>query len=201
MKLLLFSDLHCDTKAAERIVERSGDADVIVGAGDFATKRENIAATIEILKQAACPAILVPGNGESAEELIEACADWQQAHVLHGTSATVGGVTFYGIGGGIPTTPFGAWSWDFSEEEAADLLQPMVANSVLVTHSPPWRAVDVDSSGNHRGSQAVRSAIESKPPKLVVCGHIHDSWEQTARIGKTPVINAGPRGVWHELSL
>ena len=35
MKLLLFSDLHCDTLAASQLVERSHNFDVIVCAGDL----------------------------------------------------------------------------------------------------------------------------------------------------------------------
>ena len=35
MKILAFSDLHCDLEAAQRIVAASGPADVVVGAGDF----------------------------------------------------------------------------------------------------------------------------------------------------------------------
>ncbi|QDV71098.1 Calcineurin-like phosphoesterase superfamily domain protein [Rosistilla carotiformis] len=199
MKLLLFSDLHCDQDAARALVELAKQADVIVGAGDFAIKRKGLADTIEILQTVDCPAILVPGNGESVEELTQACRDWPQAHVLHGTSARVAGFVFFGIGGGIPTTPFGDWSYDFSEEEAVALLKPMAAGSILVTHSPPWNCVDIDGSGTHRGSQSIRQAIEAKQPPLVVCGHVHDSWEQTDHIGDATVINAGPRGVWHPI--
>lgn len=199
MKLLLFSDLHRDQDAARKLVEFSRDADLMIGAGDFAIQRKGLVDTIEILREATCPAVLVPGNGESAEELTEACHDWPLAHVLHGSAATVAGVTFFGIGGGIPTTPFGDWSYDFSESEAVDLLKPLAANSVMVTHSPPWECVDVDGSGTHRGSPAIRKAIEEQQPRLVVCGHVHDSWEQTGRIGQSPVINAGPRGMWHSL--
>ena len=199
MKLLLFSDLHRDRDAAARLVDLSADADVMVGAGDFAIKREGLADTIDILKSATCPAIVVPGNGESIEELTEACRGWDQAHVLHGTPATIDGIPFFGLGGGIPTTPFGPWSYDFTDEQALELIVPMPDDAVFVTHSPPWQCVDVDGSGTHRGSPAIRSAIEDRKIPLVVCGHVHDSWEQVGTIGDTTVINAGPRGVWHEL--
>lgn len=199
MKLLLFSDLHCDQNAARQLVRLSTEADVMIGAGDFAIKRKRLFDTIDILKTASCPAVLVPGNGESFEELQQACSGWDSAHVLHGTAAEVDNVNFFGIGGGIPTTPFGPWSYDFSEEEATTLLEPMPHDAIFVTHSPPWQCVDADGSGTHRGSHAIRSAIETKTPSLVVCGHVHDSWEQTGKIGSTTVINAGPRGLWHEL--
>ena len=49
MRLLLFSDLHCDATAARRLVERSRDVDVLVGAGDFASVRRGINVCIDVL--------------------------------------------------------------------------------------------------------------------------------------------------------
>lgn len=195
MKLLLFSDLHRDKQAAAALVEKSKQADVIVGAGDFAVCGQGVSDCIDVLRQTKCPAVLVPGNGESIEELKAACQQWPSAHVLHGEMASVDGVNFFGIGGGIPVTPFGDWSWDFTEGQAADLLASCPYDGVLVSHSPPFGCVDVTSRGEHRGSTAVLGAVERCQPRLVVCGHIHDSWEQSAEIGPTRIINAGPSGL------
>lgn len=200
MKLLLFSDLHCNARAAACLVDHSRTVDVLVGAGDFATVRRDLPVTLDVLRTANKPAILVPGNAESWEELRDACSAWTSAHVLHGSSAEVDGVTFYGVGGGIPVTPFGAWSYDFTEEQAAALLADCPVGCVLVTHSPPKGAVDVSSLGRSLGSTAIRAAIEMKKPQLAVCGHIHESAGREEWIGRTPVINAGPRGVEFTLS-
>lgn len=195
MKLLLFSDLHCDTDAAQRLVERAEAADVIIGAGDFGNMRRDVDRCIRVLRAMHRPAVLVAGNNESTDELRAACRDWPQALVLHGAGVTIGGVTFFGIGGGIPMTPFGAWSYDFTEDQARELLAPCPPGGVLVSHSPPHGAVDVPTSGDHLGSVAVREAVLRLQPSLVVCGHIHGSGGQQAEIGPTTVINAGPRGV------
>jgi hypothetical protein len=122
MKLLLFSDVHCDADACRRLVDLASASDVVIGAGDFARQRRGLEPVIDILRAITCPAVLVPGNGESAEELRTACSAWPSATVLHGSGTTIGGVPFFGIGGGIPVTPFGAWSYDFTEEQAAGLL-------------------------------------------------------------------------------
>ncbi len=50
--------------------------------------------------------------------MIGACRNWKSAHVLDGTQIAIDGITFFGIGGGIPVTPFGSWSYDFTEKEA-----------------------------------------------------------------------------------
>jgi len=194
MKLLLFSDLHCSARAARILVERAKQADVVIGAGDFGVVRRRIERTINVLRAIDKPAILVPGNAESDVELVQACRAWPSAHVLHGTSVTIDGVTFFGLGGGVPVTPFGAWSFDLTEEKAAQMLEHCPTSCVLVTHSPPKGAVDLSSRGRSLGSVAIRNVIEEKTPQLVVCGHIHDSAGQHAYLGKTPVVNAGPSG-------
>jgi Icc-related predicted phosphoesterase len=193
-RLLLFSDVHSDRSACRRLVDRSSEVDVVVGAGDFATMRRNLQATIDALSAIDVPTVLVPGNAESVEELRSACAPWEAATVLHGEGAEIDGLSFYGIGGGIPVTPFGDWSYDFTEETAEDLLADCPSGGVLVSHSPPKNAVDRDSNGRHLGSTAVRAAVEEKSPTLTVCGHIHGSWGEEATIGDTTVVNAGPQG-------
>ncbi len=195
MRLLLFSDLHCDASAARRLVDRARQADVVVGAGDFATARRGLHVTLDVLAAIDHPAVLVPGNSESVDELAEACRDWDQAHVLHGTGTLVHDVPFFGIGGGIPVTPFGSWSYDFTEDEAEELLAECPEGGVLVSHSPPKGVVDVSSRGLSLGSVAVREVVERRRPKLVVCGHIHDSAGQHARFRETMVVNAGPGGL------
>ncbi len=202
MKFLCFSDLHRNVEAAAKLVEKSCDADVVIGAGDFATRRQGVEDTLKVLSKITKPAILVPGNGESASELQAAvrATSWKSAKVLHGTGCVVQGVEFWGVGGGIPVTPFGDWSYDFSEAEAKPMLAGGKSAAVLVVHSPPLNTVDHDSSGQIRGSQAIREAVEKTQPKLVVCGHIHSDWEKQVRLADTEVLNAGPRGVLIEVA-
>jgi Icc-related predicted phosphoesterase len=200
MKLLLFSDLHADTRTAQQLLQRASAVDVLIGAGDFATVRRNLDRCIAVLRAVRRPTILVAGNNETTEELQAACRDWSSAHILHGSAITIQNVTFYGVGGGIPVTPFGAWSYDFSEEQARSLLANCPAGCVLVTHSPPKGAVDQSGEGRSLGSIAIREAVQRTSPQLVVCGHIHASGGQHTRLGMTPVVNAGPAGIEWNLS-
>jgi Icc-related predicted phosphoesterase len=198
MRLLLCSDIHCDEKAAARLVALSKDADVLVCAGDLAVMRQGLQGTVEVLAGATVPAVLVAGTGESTEELQEACEGWTGAHVLHGSGCDIDGVPFWGVGGAIPVTPFGSWSYDVDDAEAEVLLEDCPSGGVLVTHSPPLGHVDT-AGGEHLGSQVILDAIRRAKPKLVVCGHIHGCWEQESRLGDTRIVNAGPRGVWAEV--
>ena len=198
MKLLVFSDLHRDRDAARSLVERADEADVLIGAGDFAVMRQGVDDVIEILRRVEKPVVLVPGNGESDVELREACAGWPSAHVLHGEVVPLAGVPFYGIGGGIPVTPFGEWSFAQTDDEAEVMLQGCPMDGVLVSHSPPYGHVD-EAGGQHLGSHAVLDAIERATPRLVVCGHIHGCWGKRSTVGETLVLNAGPEGHLLEL--
>jgi Icc-related predicted phosphoesterase len=200
MKCLLFSDLHCDLAAAERLVSLSRDVDLVIGAGDFSRRHEGLAETLAVLARIRVPSVLVPGNGETFEELRDAAAVWPEATVLHGSGCQILGRNFWGVGGGIPVTPFGAWSYDFSEEEAEELLAGCPRRAVLVVHSPPFDTVDNDSSGRVRGSETIRRIVEDRQPALVVCGHIHSDWGKRVEVGATPVVNAGPAGVVLELA-
>ena len=199
MKLLVFSDLHSDFRTASKLVELSSTVDVVVGAGDFCVARQGLEEIIASLSAITQPTVLVPGNSESDEELVQACRSWKSARVLHGRQVTIAEIKFFGIGGGIPITPVGSWSYDFSEDEAYNLLHDCPFGGVLVSHSPPAGVLDTSSDGRSLGSQAVRESILNKKPNLVVCGHIHGSAGQIDHIGETTVINAGPQGIIWDL--
>lgn len=176
----------------------SAGADVAVCAGDLAVKRAGLEEVVGALSEITVPTVLVPGNGESDRELAAACAGWASAHVLHGSGVEIGGIPFWGIGGAIPVTPFGEWSFDLTEEEGEALLSDCPRGGVLVSHSPPFGHVD-RVEGRHRGSRSVLEAIERTEPALVVCGHIHACWRQESKVGATRVINAGPEGMVVEI--
>ena len=197
MKLLAFSDLHRDQDQAERLVEMAREADVVLGAGDYATMRMGLEGTIETLSAIAAPTILIPGNAESDTELWQACQGWRSARVLHGEALELEGTQFFGLGGGVPPTPF-PWSFDLSEDEAAAKLESCPEGAVLLVHSPPKGHLD-EAHGRHLGSRAILEAIERTQPALVVCGHIHQCWGSEAVIGTTPVVNVGPDGRFFEI--
>jgi Icc-related predicted phosphoesterase len=198
MKLLAFSDLHRDLGQAAELVSMSREADVVIGAGDFASVHEGLEETIDALAAIEAPTLLVPGNNETHEALSEAAAGWDAATVLHGSGTTIDGVEFYGLGAGIPVTPW-EWSFDLDDEAATALLADAPQGCVMVLHSPPQGHCDSNGQGDHFGSPALLRAIEEKGPRLAVCGHIHESWGCESAIGSTPVRNLGPRGTWLEL--
>jgi Icc-related predicted phosphoesterase len=193
MRLLAFSDLHRDQRRARSLVERARQADAVAAVGDLATVHDGLDDMIDTLRAIDRPVLLVPGNNETEEELRQACAGWASATVLHGAETVVEGVTFFGLGGGIPETPWD-WSFDLSEDEAERRLAGLPAGAVLLVHSPPKGHVD-----RGFGSAAVLRAVEEKQPQLVLCGHVHECWGGESRVGEVPVRNLGPDAATFDL--
>jgi Icc-related predicted phosphoesterase len=193
MRLLAFSDLHVDTGQAEELVAASEDADVVLGVGDFASVHSGLEETVDVLRGITAPTIVVPGNNETEDALRDACDGWDNAVVLHGECTAIDGVEFFGLGAGVPVTPWD-WSFDLTEEEAAEKLASCPVGCVLAVHSPPRGHVDTSGAGEHLGSVAVFDAIVAKEPRLALCGHIHESWGERSEIGPTEIVNLGPAG-------
>jgi Icc-related predicted phosphoesterase len=193
VRLLAFSDLHRDLAGAARLVELSGGADVVIAAGDVASIHEGLEETIDALRPIEAPTLLVPGNNETEDALRAACAGWDAATVLHGEGTEIDGTQFYGLGAGVPVTPWD-WSFDLDEDAAASMLEACPEGAVLVAHSPPKGHVDKGF-----GSEAILRAIEQKRPPLAVCGHIHECWGQESSVGGTRIVNLGPHGTTLEV--
>jgi uncharacterized protein len=198
VRILAFSDLHRDLEAGADLVARSAEFDLVIGAGDFASQHEGLEETISALEAIEKPTLLVPGNNETEDALRAAVAGWEAARVLHGESIEVDGRAFYGLGGGIPVTPWD-WSFDLDEEEATERLAKCPEGAVMILHSPPLGHCDGTENGHGLGSAAIADAVAAKRAPIAVCGHIHESWGRRSQLGTARVANLGPSGAALEL--
>ncbi len=198
MKILAFSDLHMAANRAAEITAASAEADLVIGAGDYCNMRQGLDQVMQMLSGITAPMVVVPGNAESADELRQAANP--NMTVLHGQGAMVQGLQIFGLGYAVPQTPFGGWSCDLSEDQAAALLDPCQQADIMVIHSPPKGLADETSTGLSIGSTAIRAAIERVQPQLMLCGHVHDCWGQSGLIGATAVHNLGPKVTWFEVA-
>ena len=151
MKILAFSDIHRDREFAQALVDASSDADVLIGAGDFATRGEGAPGVLTILGEVKIPTIVVSGNHDSAAELEAFCKAWAQGHFLQGSDVTIDGVSFFGLGREIPRFNHSPWNEYMSEAEAASILASAGQYDILVTHTPPHGHVDIEVDDDHKG--------------------------------------------------
>lgn len=198
MKYLLVSDVHGDIAQCQLLVKKSQEVDMVLVAGDFGYFRKEIVEPIAVLSQIEKPTLIVHGNHENLEELETACCNWKSVHILNGNAIEINGISFFGIGGATPVTPFVSWSVDVSEKQAAKMLSACPKNSVLITHSPPYKCLDAISPKRHMGSKSIRTCIERNRPLFAVCGHIHEEWNKKDAVDTIPVFNAGPYGIIYE---
>ncbi|MBL8241927.1 MAG: metallophosphoesterase [Bryobacterales bacterium] len=199
MKLLVFSDIHNDKKALEKLL--AIEADIYVCAGDLVTWARGLDDMAELLKPRADKMYMLPGNHESETDIQRVCDKYGYQN-LHGNSFEVAGVYIAGLGYSSPT-PFNT-PGEYSERQIAERLTLFAALKplVLICHCPP-KDTDLDGvkPGQHFGSQAVREFIEAYEPLRFFCGHIHECEGRDVMVGHTRGANVGKRGYLVDLTL
>lgn len=198
MKLLVFSDIHMDKKALERLM--AVEADLYVCAGDLVTWARGLDTMAELLKPRAEKMYVLPGNHESESDIERVCGQYGFTN-LHGKSIEVEGVHVAGLGYSSPT-PFNT-PGEYTEAQIAERLAPFadLKPLVLICHCPP-KDTDLDGlkPGAHFGSQAVREFIDAYEPARFFCGHIHECEGRDVMIGHTRGANVGKRGYLLDLT-
>jgi Icc-related predicted phosphoesterase len=197
LKLLIFSDIHNDWKALERLL--AIEADYYIAAGDQVTWAKGIERAGEILARRAGKMYVLPGNHESSEMIADMCAR-HGLHDFHARNIQVGKWQVAGLGYSSPT-PFNT-PGEYSEAQIEQRLRPFagLAPLVLVCHAPPYdTALDRIKPGLHAGSRSVREFIEKYQPAYFFCGHIHEAEGVAIEMGRTRARNVGKAGYLLEL--
>jgi uncharacterized protein len=192
VKALIFSDIHNDKIALEKLV--AIDADAYFAAGDLVSWARGLDKMGEVMKGRRDRVYVLPGNHESASDIAEFCERFGFVD-FHGATAEVSGVRFAGLGYST-VTPFDT-PGEYSEEEIAQRLEKFAAwkPQVLICHSPPLGTpLDRIKEGLHAGSRAVREFIEKHQPAHFFCGHVHEAEGVVIQIGATRAMNVGKKG-------
>lgn len=198
MKILVFSDIHGDLKALEKLMDT--EADYYFAAGDMVSWGRGLDDIGKILQKRAAQTYVLPGNHET-EDQIRAMCERFSLQAFHGKTFASNGYRFAGLGYSNPT-PFHT-PGEYSEEQLARRLDRFVGLRplVLVCHCPPLRtALDEASKGVHLGSRSVREFVEREQPEYFFCGHIHESAGRKDMLGDSRGVNAGKSGYLLDLA-
>lgn len=194
MKVLVFSDLHGDVRALERLL--SQPADVYISAGDLSVFGRGLERLGELLRPLGERVWVLPGNHETEQENHEFCQRYGLVD-LHRQVRRLGSSCWVGLGYSNPT-PFDT-PGEYSEEEIAEALAgfPIEQPLYAVLHCPPYGTrLDEVAPGRHAGSTAIRQWVERVQPVYLFCGHIHECAGRSDRLGQTACVNVGKAGYW-----
>ena len=198
MKLLIFSDIHGDQAALERLMKI--EADYYFAAGDLANWGRGLEQLAPILKRRSEKMYVLPSNHESEADIAR-FAEKHGFHTFHGGTMKLSGYHVAGLGYSNPT-PFNT-PGEYSEDELAERLNKFATLDplVLICHTPPLNSqLDHAGEDRHFGSRAVREFIERRQPEYFYCGHIHEAAGQHEKIGRTQAWNVGKLGRALELA-
>jgi len=193
MKLIIFSDIHKDWQALERIINKK--ADFYVCLGDLSNFGDGLQEAGEKLSFFREKLLLLPGNHETTKQAEELCQEYGFVF-FHRKILKIGKYQFAGVGHST-ITPFNT-PGEVTEEQMEDFLTFFrnKDNLVLFTHTPAKETnLDLIPSGEHVGSKAVKKFLEEENPLYYFCGHIHESAGKTDKVGKTKCYNIGKQGI------
>ena len=192
IKALVFSDIHNDRPALEKLM--AIDADVYFSGGDLVSWARGLDKMGDVMKQRGERVYVLPGNHESASDIARFCERFGFVN-FHGATAQIGGIRFAGLGYST-ITPFDT-PGEYGEDEIAQHLGKFAAwkPQVLVCHSPPLNTpLDRIKEGLHGGSRAVHEFIQQHQPAHFFCGHIHEAAGVVIQMGATRAMNVGKSG-------
>ncbi len=193
MKILIFSDIHGDTRALERLLAQP--ADVYIAAGDLSNFGRGLDRCGQMLGKFGERVWVLPGNHETEQDNRDFCSRFGLVD-FHRQARQLGGMHWAGLGYSNPT-PFDT-PGEYSEEEIAEALgqfDNLPSPFALAVHFPPRNtALDEVAPGRHAGSRVLREWVERRQPAYLFCGHIHECAGKSDLIGATRCFNVGKTG-------
>ena len=196
MRVLIFSDIHGDLRALEKIVAQP--AEVYIAAGDLSTFGRGLDRCGEVLKPLGERLWVLPGNHERQEETHAFCErlGFIDFHRCVRTLPSASGPTQWAGLGYSNVTPFNT-PGEYTEDEIAKELVAFegIPGLYLVVHFPPQGTkLDEFAPGKHAGSPTLRTWVDRTQPAYLFCGHIHECAGRTDHLGPTRCFNVGKQG-------
>jgi Icc-related predicted phosphoesterase len=202
MKILASGDLHGDSSLAEKLAKQAEQekVDLVILCGDltyFETSTDNIIGPFKKRNQ---EVLLIPGNHESVATA-DFLAQVYGMKNIHGYSVVYNDVGIFGAGGATNVGPGPI----VTESDMFDLLKKgneglkNIHKKIMVTHMHPEGSLMQKFSEIVPPSSAVKKAIDTFKPDILLCSHVHEAEGIEEKIGGTRVINVGRKGKIIEL--
>ena len=198
MKLVLFTDPHGSMAAIKRVISKAkaDDIEAVVCAGDLSLFERKLDKIVRELNKIKKPILIIPGNHETEKETKKVISKYDHLIYLHKKKYFIKDVLFMGFG----TGGFSILEPDFEKMEPKFKKGMIKAKkTVLLIHGPPYKTKVDKIDRDHVGNMSFKHFIIKHQPDLVVCGHIHETFNKRDKVGKSVIINPGPNGLVVEI--
>ncbi|RMF06537.1 hypothetical protein D6764_02010 [Candidatus Woesearchaeota archaeon] len=194
MKGLFFADLHSSIEILEEIEERvkTEKCEFLACAGDMTTFENKLDTVLFKISEIGVPALIIHGNHESEDKVRLYCDMFPNLVFIHKKVAEINGIIIAGYGGG------GFSETDGEFRKAAKVFRKKMKKgktTVLMLHGPPHGTLLDELDGSHHGNRDFTKFIKEVQPSIVICGHFHENAGKEDTLGKSRIINPGPRGI------
>jgi Icc-related predicted phosphoesterase len=195
VKIAYVVDVHDRFDSVPTAMAQMDAVDLLIVGGDITTGGgpEDAERAIESWRPLAPHLLALAGNMDSAAidaRLVEAGVS------LDARGFVFGEVGVFGVSA-APRSPLRT-PYELSDDELERRIDRGLAAveasrvRIFCPHAPPARtACDRLRSGEHVGSEVIRTFVERAQPDVVLCGHIHES-RGSDEIGRSLVVNPGP---------
>jgi len=197
MKFLTFVDLHDDKKYLRELVNRAkkDDIDFIICAGDISEFGRGLMPVLEKFDEIGKKFYLIPGNHETNEMLDKVLDNFKNIINFHQNFFEIEDYVFLGYGEGgfaMEDAEFRKFARDWYGKYNGKKI-------VLVLHGPPYGTKIDILNEKHIGNKDYSKFIRRIKPKLVICGHLHETVNTIDEIEGVKIIHPGWEGMVVEL--
>ncbi|MBS3174594.1 metallophosphoesterase family protein [Candidatus Woesearchaeota archaeon] len=194
MKLLAFTDLHCNKAALNEIKNKAINEkpDLIVCCGDLSNFTSGLNEIAKFLNSLNIKILIIPGNHETNIDINEICGKYNNLINIHLASYEIDNYLFFGFGTG------GFSSREEKLERAMKEFKKTFDKNkklIFVTHAPIYNTKLDELWDEHRGCISSRKFIEEFEPILTLCGHFHENEKKKDKIKNCTIVNPGKNGM------
>ena len=195
--MLVCTDLHNSPEGINWFAQLAAERQpgLVICLGDIVTVEPMgfIRETLGTLRSLAPASMVIPGNWDPRESLVEMDIAARDGMVnLHKRTAYHGGYSFAGLGGSA-TTPIGTTPFETPDEQFAAPMAGLIPADIWVLHNPVYGFRDQPGDGASCGSEELFVVWKKQQPKplVVLSGHIHEA-RGTEEAWGTLFVNPGP---------
>ena len=200
LRILAVSDIHGDQAAVKSLAEKAEkeDVDLVFLCGDFVSFTDEFTNMIGPFLKKGKKVFLLAGNHETPEE-VDMISSLYDVKSLHGSYAVYDQIGIFGSGGvdigmkGIPDSQI------FDNLKKGFEGVKHLRKKVMFTHVHPEGTKMEKLTQFFPPSAAVRKAVDTFQPDILICGHVHEAAGLEEQIGKTRIINVSKHGKVIEL--